>query len=76
MVLILAFSIGLALVLIGLGLPWFKEFVSLLGVISYPALASMLRWLVQWWYPGGNRVCTVSALNSLNFFSAVSHALR
>ena len=74
MLLILAFSIGLALVLIGIGIAMVQgvrfitrnDFLARFSV--YAPVVSAIT------VSGLGIVLTVSALNSLNFFSAVSHS--
>jgi nickel/cobalt transporter (NicO) family protein len=74
MVLILAFSIGLALVLIGIGIAMVQgvRFITRSDILSrfsvYAPVASAVV------VSGLGIVLTVSALNSLNFFSAASRS--
>jgi nickel/cobalt exporter len=75
MVLILAFSIGLALVLIGIGIAMVQgvRFITRSDILSrFSAYAPVASAVVV---SGLGIVLTVSALNSLNFFSAVSRSM-
>ena len=74
MVLILAFSIGLALVLIGIGIAIVQgvHFITRSDILSrFSAYAPVASAVVV---SGLGIVLTVSALNSLNFFSAASRS--
>ena len=74
MVLILAFSIGLALVLIGIGIAMVQgvRFITRSDILSrFSVYAPVVSAVVV---SGLGIVLTVSALNSLNFFSAVSRS--
>ena len=74
MVLILAFSIGLALVLIGIGIAMVQgvRFVTRSDLLSrFSVYAPVVSAVVV---SGLGIALTVSALNSLNFFSSVSRA--
>ena len=74
MVLILAFSIGLAFVLIAIGIAMVQgvRFITRSNILSrFSAYAPVASAVVV---SGLGIVLTVSALNSLNFFSAASHS--
>ncbi len=74
MVLILAFSIGLALVLIGIGIAMVQgvRFITRSDILSRFSIYAPVASAVV--VSGLGIVLTVSALNSLNFFSAASRS--